>query len=319
MNFQQFRYVDEAVRRNLNLTEVAAALQTSQSGVSKQINDFEEELGIPLFVRRGKRFTGLTESGAGVLHLIQRIAHHTEQLLSAADNYARKDQGTLVVATTHAQARYVLPRVIEKFKHLHPKVEIVLRQVMPRQVVEMLLSGEADLGIATEALGEEPEIRTLFSYAWHHVVAVHRDHPLAAGTAAPTIQDIAAFPIITYDQDFSGRSHVDAAFSDAGLSPEVILTAIDADVIKAYVEINLGVGILAQMAVDAQQDSNLVIFDVPNMFPSNMARIGVRKGAFLRTYTYSFLQLLAPDVPQAEIRSQLVDEGGTLAVGGEKC
>ena len=308
MNFQQFRYVDEAVRRNLNLTEVAAALQTSQSGVSKQINDFEEELGIPLFVRRGKRFVGLTDSGAGVLHLIQRIAQNTEQLLGAADCYARQDQGTLVVATTHAQARYVLPRVIEQFRHLHPKVEIVLRQGAPRQVAEMLLNGEADLGIATEALAEEPDIRTLFSYAWHHVVAVHRNHALAAGPA-PTIQDIATFPIITYDRDFSGRSHVDAAFSDAGLSPEIILTAIDADVIKAYVEINMGVGILAQMAVDAEQDPNLVIFDVPDMFLPNMTRIGVRKGAFLRTYAYSFLQLLVPDVPQAEIRRQLVDEG----------
>jgi len=308
MNFQQFRYVDEAVRRNLNLTEVAAALQTSQSGVSKQINDFEEELGISLFVRRGKRFTGLTDSGAGVLHLIQRIAQHTEQLLDAAEDYARKDQGTLIVATTHAQARYVLPRVIEQFRHFHPKVEIVLRQAMPRQVAEMLLNGDADLGIATEALAEEPDIQTFFSYAWHHVVAVHRNHPLAAGAVAPTIQDIAAFPIITYDHDFSGRSHVDAAFSDAGLSPEVILTAIDADVIKAYVEINMGVGILAQMAVNAQQDTNLVIFDVPNMFSPNVTRIGVRKGAFLRTYAYSFLQLLAPDVPQADIRRQLVQE-----------
>lgn len=306
MNFQQLRYVREAVRRNLNLTEVANVLHTSQSGVSKQIKDLEDELGIDIFVRRGKRLTGLTDPGDGVLQLIERILLDTENLRRAASHYASQEQGRLVLATTHTQARYALPKVIEQFREAFPKVNLALRQGSPLQVAEMVLRGDADIGIATEALNRFPDITTFSSYSWHHVVAVRRSHPLASAKQI-TLEDIAAYPIITYDKDFSGRPHIDAAFEKAGLVPDIVLTAMDADVIKTYVEVGLGVGILAAMAVDAKRDDHLVVFDTPDMFEPNTTRIGVRNGTYLRAYAYRLIEMFAPHLREDEIRQRLID------------
>lgn len=306
MNFQQLRYVREAVRRNLNLTDVANTLHTSQSGVSKQIKDLEDELGIDIFIRRGKRLTGITDPGAGVLQLIERILLDTENLRRAASHYASQEEGRLVIATTHTQARYALPKVIERFREAFPKVNLALRQGSPTQVAEMVLAGDADIGIATEALNRYPDITTFLSYSWHHVVTVRRSHPLATATQV-TLQDIAAYPIVTYDREFSGRSHIDAAFEQAGLTPDIALTAMDADVIKTYVEVGLGVGILAAMAVDAERDTHLVVFDTPGMFEPNTTRIGVRNGAYLRSYAYRLIEMFAPHLREEEIRQRLID------------
>ena len=306
MNFQQLRYVREAVRRNLNLTDVANTLHTSQSGVSKQIKDLEDELGIDIFIRRGKRLTGITDPGAGVLQLIERILLDTENLRRAASHYASQEEGRLVIATTHTQARYALPKVIERFREAFPKVNLALRQGSPKQVAEMVLAGDADIGIATEALNKYPDITTFLSYSWHHVVTVRRSHPLANAKQV-TLQDIAAFPIVTYDREFSGRSHIDAAFEQAGLTPDIALTAMDADVIKTYVEVGLGVGILAAMAVDPERDTHLVVFDTPGMFEPNTTRIGVRNGAYLRAYAYRLIEMFAPHLREEEIRQRLID------------
>jgi len=306
MNFQQLRYVREAVRRNLNLTDVANTLHTSQSGVSKQIKDLEDELGIDIFIRRGKRLTGITDPGAGVLQLIERILLDTENLRRAASHYASQEEGRLVIATTHTQARYALPKVIERFREAFPKVNLALRQGSPTQVAEMVLAGDADIGIATEALNRYPDITTFLSYSWHHVVTVRRSHPLATATQV-TLQDIAAYPIVTYDREFSGRSHIDAAFDQAGLTPDIALTAMDADVIKTYVEVGLGVGILAAMALDPERDTDLVVFDTPGMFEPNTTRIGVRNGAYLRSYAYRLIEMFAPHLREEEIRQRLID------------
>jgi LysR family cys regulon transcriptional activator len=306
MNFQQLRYVREAARRNLNLTEVANVLHTSQSGVSKQIKDLEDELGIDIFVRRGKRLTGLTDPGAGVLQLIERILLDTENLRRAAGHYASQEQGRLVLATTHTQARYALPKVIEQFRAAFPKVNLALRQGSPTQVAEMVMNGEADIGIATEALNRYPDITTFLSYSWHHVVAVRRDHPLATRVNL-TLEEITAYPIITYDLEFSGRSHIDAAFDKAGLVPDIVLTAMDADVIKTYVEVGLGVGILAAMAIDPARDHDLVALDTHGMFEPNTTRIGVRSGTYLRAYAYRLIEMFAPHLREDEIRQRLVE------------
>lgn len=307
MNFQQLRYVREAVRRNLNLTEVANVLHTSQSGVSKQIKDLEDELGIDIFVRRGKRLTALTPPGTGVLHLVERILLDTESLRRAASHYAAEDAGRLVLATTHTQARYALPRVLPQFRAAYPKVNLALRQGSPKQVAEMVLSGEADIGIATEALNLYPDMTTFLSYSWRHVIAVRHDHPLVK-EGELSLAKVSAYPLITYDLEFSGRSHIDAAFEAAGIAPDIVMTAMDADVIKTYVELGFGVGILAAMAVDPVRDTQLVVLDSDDMFEPNTTRIGVRTGNFLRHYACHLIQMLAPDLTEAQILAQVAGE-----------
>ncbi|WP_347557017.1 LysR substrate-binding domain-containing protein [Robbsia sp. KACC 23696] len=306
MNFRQFRYVSEALSRHLNLTEVANALQASQSGVSKQILDFEGELGIPLFVRRGRRFVALTDAGTALVPMIHRVAEGVERLVEEAARYARDEGGRLVIATTHAHARYTLPSAIEQFRALHPHIEIAVRQAMPRQVAEWVAQGDADVGVATESLAAESRLNTLTFHSWRYVVAVRRGHPLASHPL-PTLADIAAYPIITYDRDFTARQHIDRMFSRAGLDPEIVLTALDSDVIKAYVEIGLGVGILAEMAIDParQDDKEFVVFTVPELSQSNTALIAVRSGASFREYVYQFVEMLLPDRDCVEVRRQM--------------
>lgn len=302
MNFQQLRIIRETVRQNFNLTEVANALFTSQSGVSKHIKDLEDELGVELFVRKGKRLLGLTEPGQELAGIVERILLDTQNIKKLGEQFSNKDKGQLSVATTHTQARYALPKVVTEFKKEFPKVNLVLHEASPTEIVSMLLSGRADLGIATEALRDSEELATFPYYSWHHAVVVPAGHALETGKTL-TLEAIAEFPIITYQQGFTGRGRIDEAFATAKLEPDIVMTALDADVIKAYVELGLGVGIIASMAFEAGHDPHLALLDAKHLFEKNTSRIAVRRGTYLRGYAHRFVQLCIPGLSEAAIRS----------------
>jgi LysR family cys regulon transcriptional activator len=295
MNFQQLKIVRETVRRGFNLTDVANALYTSQPGVSKNIKDLEDELGVELFVRRGKRLLGLTEPGKELLETVERILRDTQNLRTIADQFASREQGSLTVATTHTQARYALPEIIKEFKARYPQVHLALHQCSPREIVEMLVAGEADIGIATEAIDGVPELVSYPCYSWHHALIVPQDHPLAA-LPVLTLEAIAAYPIVTYHEGFTGRSHIDQAFADAGQSIDIVLSAIDADVIKTYVEIGLGIGIVAPMAFNPAKDTGLALLPGDRLFPANTTRLAIHRGVYLRDYARQFVGMVAPGV-----------------------
>lgn len=292
MNFQQLRIIREAVQRNFNLTEVANALFTSQSGVSKHILDLEDELGIELFVRKGKRLTGLTDPGKELVGIVERMLIDAKNIKRLAEQFANRDEGSLTIATTHTQARYALPQIVRRFKQAYPKVHLVLHQASPGEIVALLNSGEADIGIATEALdggnGAFANFASFPFYDWHHLVVVPDGHPLAS-VPALTLQALAAHPLITYHAGYTGRPRIDATFAEAGLAPDVVMSALDADVIKTYVEVGLGVGIIASMAFDPVRDRGLRSLDAAHLFPPNTTRIAVRRGHYLRGYAYRFL------------------------------
>jgi LysR family transcriptional regulator, cys regulon transcriptional activator len=302
VNFQQLRIVREAGRRNFNLTEVAAALFTSQSGVSKHIKDLEDELGIELFVRRGKRLLGLTDPGKELVTIVERMLLDAKNIKQLAEQFSNRDQGRLVVATTHTQARYALPKVVAEFKAQFPKVRLVLHQGGPQEIVSMLHAGEADIGIATPALNESAELVAFPFYEWHHAVIVPVGHPLT-GVKTPTLAQVAEYPIITYHEGLTGRSKVDEAFAAADIVPDIVMSALDADVIKTYVELGLGVGIVAWMAFDAQRDRGLRLLSCEHLFSSNVTRIAVRKGDYLRGFAYRFIELCSKDLNEAAVRA----------------
>lgn len=303
MNFQQLRIVRETVRQNFNLTEVAEALFTSQPGVSKHIKDLEDELGVELFVRKGKRLIGLTEPGKELIGIVERLLLDAQNIKQLADQFTQKDQGQLVIATTHTQARYVLPKVVKVFKDAFPKVHLVLHQGSPAEIVSMLQTGQADIGIATEALDTAPEIATFPHYQWRHALIVPKGHPLAS-LKGLTLKDIAAYPIITYHEGYTGRSQLDKAFADEGFAPDIVMSALDADVIKAYVELGLGIGIVASMAYYAERDTNLSLSESEHLFRLNTTLIGVRRGHYLRGYAYKFIELCAAEHTEAIVRQQ---------------
>jgi LysR family transcriptional regulator, cys regulon transcriptional activator len=294
MNFQQLRSVREAARCNFNLTEVAAMLYTSQPGVSRQIRELEEELGVEIFVRAGKRLTGLTPPGAAILPIVERLLLDAENIKRAGQDFTDQMEGQLTVAATHSQARYALPQVVKEFRDRFPKVTLHLHQGSPKQVAAMLISGEADIGVATEALSDYTQLVTLPCYRWTHSVVVPHGHPLLAEKAPINLQQLSRYPIITYEVGYTGRSHIDDAFHAQGLHPDVVLTAMDADVIKTYVELGMGIGIVASIAVDEERDRNLGILDAGHLFSVNVTRLGLRKGAWLRGYAYNFVELFAP-------------------------
>jgi LysR family cys regulon transcriptional activator len=299
MNFQQLRFVREAVRNNLNLTEVAAVLYTSQSGVSKQIKDLEDELGIELFVRSGKRLTALTRAGGGAVQIVGRILQETENLRRYASQYAGVDSGRLVIAATHTQARYTLPKVVEEFNRAYPKVTLELHQGTPRQIAAMVSEGEADIGIATEALDQAADVQAHPCFTWSHRVVVPAGHPLLARTPV-TLADIAAYPLVTYNEQFTGRKCVDAAFAQAGLVPDLRLTAMDADVIKTYVRRGLGVGIVAEMALEDIEPAGLQVLRTDGeLFGDCTTMLGVRNGVFLPSFAYRFIEMFAPGLKVA--------------------
>ena len=308
MNFQQLRIIRETVRRNFNLTDVAGSLFTSQSGVSKHIKDLEDELGVELFVRRGKRLLGLTEPGKELVGIVERMLLDAKNIKQLAEQFALSDQGELTVATTHTQARYALPQVVVKFKKLYPKVRLILHQAGPKEIAAMLLDGSADIGVATEALEESPDVVSFPYYSWDHAVVVPAGHELE-GVEPLTLAAIAEYPIITYDRGFTGRPRIDQAFEKAGLAPDIIMTALDADVIKSYVELGLGIGILASMAYDTKRDTGLKMLPSQGLFARNTSRIAVRQGRYLRGYAYRFLELCSPELTEAVVRSSIAPRG----------
>ena len=313
MNFQQLRAVREAVRRGFNLTAAAEALHTSQPGVSRQIRELEDELGIVLFRRAGKRLTGLTPPGASVLPIIERLLQDADNLRRAGADYAAQDVGTLTITATHSQARYALPPAVRDFVAAHPRVALKLHQGSPRQVAELLLAGQADIGIATEALTDHAELIALPCYQWTHSVIVPPTHALAGDARAGvplTLPRLAQFPIVTYEPGFTGRRHIDDAFARQGLHPDVVLDAMDADVIKTYAELGLGVGIIAAIAWDERRDAALTAIDARHLFASNMTRLALRRGSFLRRFAYDFITTFASPLTRDVIERALAAEPG---------
>jgi len=302
MNFQQLRSIRETVRQNFNLTDVANVLFTSQPGVSRQIRELEEELGIDIFERNGKRVTGLTEPGKDVLPIIERLLQEAENLHQVGQEYSGKSAGTLVIATTHTQARYVLPQVVQEFRQSFPEVRISLRQSSPEHIAEWVLSGKADIGLATEGLKQFDGLTSFPCYHWHHVVVLPEKHPLLEKTRL-SLDDLAAWPLITYDQGFTGRSHIDEAFSEKNITPDIVLTAMDSDVIQQYVSLGLGVGIVASMAADENLKPGLMSLTAEHLFAPNTTRVAVRTGAFLRQYLIDFILRLAPSLTAEQLAS----------------
>ncbi|MFT3814308.1 MAG: CysB family HTH-type transcriptional regulator [Acidovorax sp.] len=302
MNFQQLRSVREAVRRGFNLTEVAAMLHTSQPGVSRQIRELEEELGVEIFVRAGKRLTGLTPPGDALLPIVERLLLEADNLRRAGEDFTASERGGLSVAATHSQARYALPQVVRDFRALYPQVSLHLHQGSPRQVAEMLLSGEADIGVATEALAGYERLVTLPCYRWSHSVVVPPGHPLLDEAVPLTLEALARYPLVTYEIGYTGRAHIDEAFAREGLAPDIVLTAMDADVVKTYVELGMGVGIIASIAFDAERDRHLRAIDARHLFRVNLTRLALRRGAWLRGYAYAFIESFVPTLTPDAVR-----------------
>ena len=292
MNLHQFRFVQEAARRGLNLTEAAKALHTSQPGVSKAIIELEEELGIDIFTRHGKRLKRITEPGQHVLDSIAVIMREVGNLKRIGEQYSAQDTGTLSIATTHTQARYVLPLPVAKLREQYPKVNISLHQGAPDQVARMVIEETAEIGIATESLANYPELVTLPCYEWQHVLVLPATHPLAKKERL-TLEDIASEPLITYHPSFTGRTRIDNAFAQRQLTPRIVLEAIDSDVIKTYVRLGLGIGIVAEMAVAADKDTDLATRPLGQLLGQNVARIALKRGAYLRDFVYHFASLLS--------------------------
>ena len=312
MNIQQLRYLHEIAKRGLNVSEAAAALFTSQPGVSKQVRLIEEELGVTIFERTGKRLTRITEPGRQVLEIVGRMLEDAKNLKRVGEEYADEGSGSLDIATTHTQARYPLPPVVKRFMDLNPKVRLRLHQGNPDQVAEWVARGEADIGIATEALDRLPQLVTLPCYQWSHIVVAPQDHALHAITA-PNLAQLAAWPLITYDPTFTGRTRIDRAFERAGVTPNIVLTAVDSDVIKTYVELGLGVGIIAEMAFDPVRDTTLAAIAAGHLFESNTTRLAVKRGAWLRRFDYDFIELFAPQLSRRVIDMTL--RGGGIDPG----
>jgi LysR family cys regulon transcriptional activator len=307
MNFQQLKSVRETVRCGFNLTEVAAILYTSQPGVSRQIRELEEELGVEIFVRAGKRLTGLTAPGAALLPIVDQLLLEAANLKRAGKDFNSRMDGPLSIAATHSQARYALPQVVHDFRGKYPLVTLHLHQGSPKQIAEMLLSGEADIGVATEALAHYPQLVTLPCYRWTHSIVVPPGHPLLAHSEPVTLQQLAQYPLITYNQGFTGRSHIDDAFEREGLHPEIALTAMDADVIKTYVELGMGVGIVASVAVDPERDTQLRMLDARHLFEINLTRLAMRRGTWLRAYAYGFIETFVPTLTRDVVEAALTE------------
>jgi LysR family transcriptional regulator, cys regulon transcriptional activator len=299
MNLHQFRFIQEAVRRNLNLTEAAKALHTSQPGVSKAIIELEEELGVEIFARHGKRLKRITEPGQHVIASVDLIMRELGNLKRIGEQFSAEDSGTLSIATTHTQARYVLPQPIVKLREEYPKVNISLHQGSPDQVAKMLIDEVAEIGIATESLAHDDQLVSLPCYEWQHVLVIPNDHLLASPSKRDSLslEDLAKESLITYHPSFTGRTKIDLAFANKKLSPRIALEAIDSDVIKTYVRTGLGIGIVAEMAVrdglghDSNQD--LTVIPVGHLFGFNVARVAFKRSAYLRNFVYKFAELLS--------------------------
>ena len=307
MKLQQLRCLCEVARRDLSVSAAAQALFTSQPGVSKQIRALEDELGIEIFVRNGKRLTSITEPGRAVIAIAERMLADAANLKRAGEDFAGEKIGTLTIATTHTQARYALPKAVAAFKRRYPKVQLFIHQGNPTQICEQVAQGEADLCVATEHIDEHPGLVALPCYQWNRCIVVPAKHPLLK--AGPlTLEAVAKYPIVTYDFAYANRSVVNRAFEQRGLAPQVVLTAFDADVIKTYVELGLGVGIMAAMAFDAKRDRQLRSIDASHLFPSSTTRLGIKRGAYLRRYAYDFIELFAPNLSRGLVEKTVMNK-----------
>ena len=308
MNLHQFRFVQEAVRRNLNLTETAKALFTSQPGISKAILELEGELGVDIFARHGKRLRRVTEPGQQVLKSIEVILREVGNLKRIGEEFSKQDAGTLSIATTHSQARYFLPEPVALLRKRFPKVNISLHQGSPEQVVRMVLEEVADVGIATEALADAPELVSLPCYEWQHALVMPAGHPLAQ-LERISLEDLALQPLVSYHPSLSGRTRVDQAFAARRLKPNIVLEAIDADVIKTYVRLGLGVGIVAEIAVrDDPPGGDLVSRSLGHLFGQNITRVAFKRGAYLRNFVYAFAEMMSDRLSRALITRALSSE-----------
>jgi LysR family transcriptional regulator, cys regulon transcriptional activator len=309
MNLHQFRFVQEAVRRNLNLTETAKALFTSQPGISKAILELEEELGVDIFARHGKRLRRVTEPGQLVLKSVEIILREVANLKRIGEQFSKQEAGTLSIATTHTQARYVLPAPVALLRRRYPDVQVVLHQGTPDQVAQMLLEDRAEIGLATEGLTQYDELVTLPCYEWQHMVVLPRGHALA-GVERLTLDQLANEPLVTYHPTVTGRSRIDAAFARARLAPKIALEALDSDVIKTYVRVGLGIGIVAAMAVrDDGPDSDLISVPAGHLFGVNVTRVAFRKGVYLREFVLTFAELLSDRLTRALIQRAMSGGG----------
>ena len=306
MTLQQLRYLVEVAQRGFNVSEAAEALFTSQPGVSKQIKQLENDLGVILFERVGKRLTGVTEAGAQVLTHARRILAEADNLKRYVDDYTHGQQGALVIATTHTQARYALPGAVTHFRERYPDVTLTLHQGMPDQFAEWLMRGDADLAIATESLKDAPGIVALPCRQWHHALVVPEGHPLLECKDI-SLADLSTYPIITYVRGVAGRIRLDSLFERQGLVPRIVLDALDADVIKTYVGVGMGVGIIAEHAFDSQRDAaaGLRLIKARHLFPANTTYVGIRRGALLRRYEYDFIEDFAPDLTRNVVQQAL--------------
>ncbi|MDR2625085.1 MAG: CysB family HTH-type transcriptional regulator [Zoogloeaceae bacterium] len=313
MKLQQLRYIVEVMRRGLNVSEAAEALYTSQPGVSKQIKLLEDELGVMIFERSGKRFTGITEPGRAVIERAGQILREAENLVRLGKDYAGGETGTLTVAATHTQARYAMPSAVREFMARHPTVQLILRQGTPTQIADWVEKGDADIGIATEALSERAGLVSLPVCQWRHCVIATHGHPITQAQPL-SLMELARWPLITYNPDFTGRSRITQAFERHNLTPKIVLTALDADVIKTYVNMGLGLGIIAAMAFDPARDTGLEALSTEHLFESNTTRIALRHGIFPRRFEYDFIRLFAPHLDKWAVDSALQGEGESYQV-----
>ncbi|WP_112288677.1 HTH-type transcriptional regulator Cbl [Rahnella sp. AN3-3W3] len=309
MNFQQLKIIRESARCNYNLTEVSNMLFTSQSGVSRHIRELEDELGVEIFIRRGKRLLGLTEPGKELLAVAERILNEAQNIRRLADVFSKEDAGVLTIATTHTQARYSLPKVIKAFRAIYPGVRLELHQGSPQEVLAMLLSGQADVAIASEKLMNDPAVASFPYYRWHHAIVVPQGHPLTLQHPV-TLQHLSEQPLITYRQGITGRSRLDEAFSRAALTADIVLSAQDSDVIKTYVELGLGVGILADKAFEAARDTGLQLINAEHLFEANTVWLGLKKSQLQRNYVWRFIELCNPGLSVNEIKEKVFTTGG---------
>lgn len=304
MKLQQLRYLCEIANQDLNLSRAAKNLHTSQPGISKQVQLLEEELGVEIFLRHGKRIIKITPPGQTILKIAGRIIRDTENLRKVSQEFTDESGGTLTIATTHTQARYALPSVIKRFTARYPKVRLILRQGSPTQIAALVTSGEADIAIATEAIELFHELVMLPCYEWNRCVIVPPKHPLLK-LQSLTLNAISQYPIITYDFAFTGRSKINQAFEALGLTPNVVLTAIDSDVIKTYVELKLGIGILAKMAYEPERDKHLRAIDASHLFEPSTTRIGISRNSYLRSYVFDFIEMFSPHLDKTTVTTAM--------------
>jgi LysR family cys regulon transcriptional activator len=304
MKLQQLRCIFEVVQNDFNISKAANSLHTSQPGVSKQIQLLEDEVGVQIFQRNGKRLTGLTEPGQQVFDSIAEIIREEKNIKRVSEEYEKKDTGNFTIATTHTQARYKLPNVVEEFVKKYPKINLNIHQGNPSQVTEQIVNGDADVGIATESIGLHDKIFCIPCYSWNRIIVMPKSHPLNEEKII-TLEHFATYPLITYDYAFTGSTIVSKVFKESNLKPNIMLTAIDADVIKTYVNLNLGIGLIAEMAFDSSKDTDLVSRDVSHLFPLSTTYLGIRKDTFIRASTFDFIKMFTPQMSEHELRQYL--------------